>query len=101
MKKTFFAMLICMVFFLAGCGSQMNTADTDSDSKAAAASMEANQNDTELYTVNTKISDVINDKTTPRLIQFHTLKNAVNPPFLGGFSIFSTVAAWAERHPCQ
>lgn len=42
-----------------------------------------------------------NDKTTPRLIQFHTFKNAVNPPFLGGFSIFSTVAAWAERHPCQ
>lgn len=41
------------------------------------------------------------DKTTPRLIQFHTFKNAVNPPFLGGFSIFSTVAAWAERHPCQ
>ncbi|MFU0832880.1 MAG: hypothetical protein ACFWUC_08070 [Oscillospiraceae bacterium] len=33
------------------------------------------------------------DKTTPRLIQFHTFKNAVNPPFLGGFSIFSTVAA--------
>ena len=33
------------------------------------------------------------DKTTPRLIQFHTLKNAVNPPFLGGFSIFSTVVA--------
>ena len=44
---------------------------------------------------------VTNDKTTPRLIQFHTFKNAVNPPFLGGFSIFSTVAAWAERHPCQ
>ena len=43
----------------------------------------------------------VNDKTTPRLIQFHTFKNAVNPPFLGGFSIFSTVAAWAERHPCQ
>ena len=34
-----------------------------------------------------------NDKTTPRLIQFHTLKNAVNPPFLGGFSIFNTVVA--------
>ena len=27
------------------------------------------------------------DKTMPRLIQFHTLKNVVNPPFLGGFSI--------------
>lgn len=35
----------------------------------------------------------ITDKTTPRLIQFHTLKNAANPPFLGGFSIFGTVAA--------
>lgn len=35
----------------------------------------------------------VNDKTTPRLIQFHTLKNAVNPPFLGGFSIFNTVVA--------
>lgn len=35
----------------------------------------------------------VSDKTTPRLIQFHTLKNAANPPFLGGFSIFGTVAA--------
>ena len=33
------------------------------------------------------------DKTTPRLIQFHTLKNAVNPPFLGGFLFSGTVAA--------
>lgn len=38
-------------------------------------------------------NDRILDKTTPRLIQFHTLKNAVNPPFLGGFSIFNTVVA--------
>lgn len=36
---------------------------------------------------------VATDKTTPRLIQFHTFKNAANPPFLGGFSIFSIVAA--------
>ena len=41
------------------------------------------------------------DKTTPRLIQFHTLKNAANPPFLGGFSIFGTVAAQAEQRSCQ
>ena len=33
------------------------------------------------------------DKTTPRLIQFYTFKNAVNPPFLGGFLISGTVAA--------
>lgn len=38
-------------------------------------------------------ADYILDKTTPRLIQFHTLKNAVNPPLLGGFSIFGTVTA--------
>lgn len=38
-------------------------------------------------------SGILLDKTTPRLIQFHTLKNAANPPFLGGFSIFGTVAA--------
>ena len=39
------------------------------------------------------VAKTIYDKTTPRLIQFHTLKNAANPPFLGGFSIFGTVAA--------
>lgn len=33
------------------------------------------------------------DKTTPRLIQFHILKNAVTPPFLGGFLFFGAVAA--------
>ena len=43
----------------------------------------------------------IYDKTTPILIQFHTLKNAANPPFLGGFSIFGTVAAGAEQRSCQ
>ena len=40
-----------------------------------------------------KIKLIYIDKTTPRLIQFHTFKNAANPPFLGGFSIFSIVAA--------
>lgn len=40
-----------------------------------------------------KIDLIYIDKTTPRLIQFHTLKNAANPPFLGVFSIFGTVAA--------
>lgn len=40
-----------------------------------------------------KIKLIYIDKTTPRLIQFHTLKNAVNPPFLGGFLFSGTVAA--------
>lgn len=43
--------------------------------------------------MNPSADEMICDKTTPRLIQFHTFKNAANPPFLGGFSIFSIVAA--------
>ena len=31
------------------------------------------------------------DKTTPRLIQFHTLKNAVKPPFLGGLKWYTNI----------
>ncbi len=52
------------------------------------------------YLINENECKVL-DKTTPRLIQFHTLKNAANPPFLGGFSIFGTVAAEAEQRSCQ
>ena len=36
---------------------------------------------------------VLLDKTTPRLLQSHTLENAVKPPFLGGFFISSVSAA--------
>ena len=43
--------------------------------------------------VKPQIGETMADKTTPRLIQFHTLKNAVNPPFLGGFLFSGTVAA--------
>lgn len=39
----------------------MNTTDTDTNSKGAETSVQVNQNNTEQYTVNTKISDVIND----------------------------------------
>ena len=45
------------------------------------------------YPVSPGSGVLLMDKTTPRLIQFHTLKNAVNPPFLGGFLISGTVAA--------
>ena len=48
---------------------------------------------TRLGTVGKTEVNKVYDKTTPRLIQFHTFKNAVNPPFLGGFSVFGTVAA--------
>lgn len=36
------------------------------------------------------------DKVTPRLIQLHTLENAVKPPFLGGFFISGSIVAWAK-----
>lgn len=36
---------------------------------------------------------ILYDKTTPRLLQSHTLENAVKPPFLGGFFISSVSAA--------
>ena len=44
-----------------------------------------NQADVIWQTIKKLRPKVILDKTTPRLIQFHILKNAVNPPFLGGF----------------
>lgn len=54
---------------------------------------EAPQDELAFYLSYAKKGMKILDKTTPRLIQFHTFKNAANPPFLGGFSIFSIVAA--------
>ena len=47
----------------------------------------------DMFNIPAALKRKLQDKTTPRLIQFHTLKNAANPPFLGGFSIFGTVAA--------
>lgn len=43
--------------------------------------------------MNPASDEVICDKTTPRLLQSHTLENAVKPPFLGGFFISSVSAA--------
>ena len=37
--------------------------------------------------------DTATDKTTPRLLQSHTLENAVKPSFLGGFLVFGASAA--------
>lgn len=60
-KNIFMAMLICIAVFLTGCSTEMNTTDTDTNSEGAETSVQVNQNNTEQYTVNTKISDVIND----------------------------------------
>ena len=60
-KNVFMAILICIAVFLTACTTETNDTDIDTDFKGAETSVQANQNDTEQYTVNTKISDVIND----------------------------------------
>lgn len=60
-KNVFIAILICIAAFLTACTSETNDADIDTDFKGAETSVQENQNDTEQYTVNTKISDVINN----------------------------------------
>ena len=46
-----------------------------------------------------KPGDTVYDKTTPRLLQSHTLENAVKPPFLGGFFVSSVSVAWPGQLP--
>ena len=60
---------LMMLSMFTGCSSSQNSS----------AAADGEKTVVELWTV------WKTDKTTPRLIQFHILKNAVNPPFLGGF----------------
>ena len=60
-KNVFMAILICIAVFLTACTAETNDADIDTDFKGAETSVQENQNDKEQYTINTKISDVIND----------------------------------------
>ncbi len=59
--NAFVATLICIAVFLTACTAETNDADIDTDFKGAETSVQANQNDTEQYTQDTEISDVIND----------------------------------------
>lgn len=59
--NVFVAALICIVVFLAGCSANMNSTESDTDFKGAETIVQTNQNDTEQYTQDTEIFDVIND----------------------------------------
>ena len=59
--NAFVAILICIAVFLAGCSADMNSTESDTDFKGAETTVQTNQNDTEQYTQDTEISDVIND----------------------------------------
>lgn len=55
------ATLICIAGFFSGCSTEMTATDADTNSEGEKTSVQMNQNNMEPYTVNTKISDVIND----------------------------------------
>ena len=59
--NAFVAVLICIAVFLAGCSADINSTESDTDFKGAETTVQTNQNDTEQYTQDTEISDVIND----------------------------------------
>lgn len=59
--NAFVAILICVAVFLAGCSADMNSIESDTDFKGVETTVQTNQNDTEQYTQDTEISDVIND----------------------------------------
>lgn len=59
--NVFVAALICIAVFLAGCSANMNSTESDTDFKGVETIVQTNQNDTEQYMQDTKISDVIND----------------------------------------
>lgn len=60
-SKFFCWVLICIAVFLAGCIAYMNSIESDTDFKGEETTVQTNQNDTEQYTQDTEISDVIND----------------------------------------
>lgn len=90
-KNVFMAMLICIAVFLTACTAETNDADIDTDFKGAETSVQANQNDTEQYTVNTKISDVIND---PVFGDYGRLIFPVNNSYYSGDTLGELELTW-------
>lgn len=91
LRKVFTAMLVCIAAFLVGCNAETNDADIDTDFKGAETSMQANQNDTELYTLDTKISDVIND---PIFGDYGRLIFPVNNGYYSGDTLGELELTW-------
>ena len=90
-KNVFMAILICIAVFLTACTAETNDTDIDTDFKGAETSVQANQNDTEQYTVNTKISDVIND---PVFGDYGRLIFPVNNSYYSGNTLGELGLTW-------
>lgn len=84
-------MLVCIATFLAGCNAETNDADIDTDFKGAETTVQASQNDTEQYTANTKISDVIND---PVFGDYGRLIFPVNNSYYSGDTLGELELTW-------
>lgn len=89
--NAFVAVLICIAVFLTACTAETNDADIDTDFKGAETSVQANQNDTEQYMVNTKISDVIND---PVFGDYGRLIFPVNNSYYSGNTLGELGLTW-------
>jgi len=62
LKKTaFIPMLVCIAVIFSGCNTEINRADIGMDFKEEEISVRESQNNSERYTADTKIIDVIND----------------------------------------
>lgn len=90
-KNAFIAMLICIVVLLAGCSTEMNRTDTNTDSKGAEISVGESKNQAEQYTVNTKISDVTND---PVFEDYGRLIFPVNSAYYSGDTLGELGLTW-------
>lgn len=90
-KNVFMAILICIDVFLTACTAEIKDADIDTDFKGEETSVQANQNDTEQYTINTKISDVIND---PVFGNYGRLIFPVNNSYYSGDTLGELELTW-------
>lgn len=89
--NAFVAGLICIAVFLAGCSADMNSTESDTDLKGAETTVQTNQNDTEQYTQDTKISDVINDTAFG---DYGRLIFPVNSSYYSGDTLGELVLTW-------
>ena len=91
MRKNAAAVLVCIAVFLAGCSADMNSTESDEDFKGAETTVQTNPNDAEPYTIDTKISDVIND---PAFEDYGRLIFPVNSGYYSGDTLGELELTW-------
>lgn len=91
LRKVFIAMLFCIATFLVGCNVEIKDAEIDADFKGADTFVKANQNDTEQYTVDTEISDVLHN---PIFGDYGRLIFPVNNGYYSGDTLGELELTW-------